>query len=297
MEVRVLKYFLAVVREESVTRAAEFLHITQPTLSRQLLQLEEETGVKLFIRGMRRIKLTNEGILLRRRAEEIIALIDKTEKELIEREEMIDGVVSVGCGELAGVQVLADLLAAFMTKHPFVTYDVYTANADQIKERMDQGVTDIGLLLEPVDIDKYEFVRLNERKRWVVVMKATDPLAKKTAVNAADLVNQSIIMVKRPKIQSELASWFGDYFPELNIRFMSNMSTNAAIMVEKGLGYALVIEGSLPFWDKAKICYRPLAPELSATTVFAWKRQQPFSVASSEFIKYVKDRFYVNKKL
>jgi DNA-binding transcriptional LysR family regulator len=288
MEIRVLHYFLTVVREESITKAADALHITQPTLSRQLAQLEEEIGVKLFSRGTRKITLTNGGILLRRRAEEIAELIDKTEKELTEQEEMIDGKVSVGCGELAAVQVLGDLFAFFSQKYPLVSYDLYTANADQVKERMDRGLTDIGLLLEPVDIERYDFVRLEIKEKWVVVMRPDDPLAKRKYVTAKDLEKLPIIMARRPSVQGELASWFGDRFKNLHIPFSSNLSTNAAIMVQKGLGYALVIEGSLPFLDKSAICYKPLHPKLTATTVLAWKRQQPFSLAATKFIECAK---------
>ena len=134
MELRVLKYFLTVVREENITKAANVLHITQPTLSRQLAQLEEDIGVKLFNRGTRKISLTNEGMLLRRRAEEIISLVDKT--ELNEQDEMLDGVISLGCGELSSVSTLADILAGFKKKHPLIVYDLYTANADEIKGKL-----------------------------------------------------------------------------------------------------------------------------------------------------------------
>lgn len=288
METRVLRYFLTVIREESITKAAEVLHITQPTLSRQLAQLEDEIGVKLFSRGTRKITLTNEGLLLRRRAEEIIELMDKTQKELIEQEEMIEGTIALGCGELAAVRLLPDLFASFSKKYPHVNYDLYTANADQVKERMERGLIDVGLLLEPVDIDKYDFIRLDIKERWVVIMRPDDPLAVKDCVSAADLKKLPIIITRRPRVRNELANWFGNSFKNLHILFTSNMSTNAAIMVQNGLGYALVIEGSLPFWDKSNICYRPLSPELTGTTVFAWKRDQPFSLAASKFIEHAK---------
>ena len=157
MEIRVLRYFLTVVREESITKASEVLHITQPTLSRQLAQMEEDIGVKLFDRGTRKIKLTNEGILLRRRAEEILQLVDKTEKELVEQEEQVEGKISIGCGEIAAVQLLPKIIESFRRKYPRVTFDIFTATADLVKEQMEKGLLDIGLLLEPVDMEKYEF--------------------------------------------------------------------------------------------------------------------------------------------
>lgn len=288
MEIRVLRYFLTVVREESITKAAEVLHITQPTLSRQLSQMEEEVGVKLFIRGTRKITLTNEGILLRRRAEEILQLVDKTEKELIEQEEQIEGKITIGCGELASVQILPALFETFSKKYPCVSYDLHTANADFVKEQMDKGLIDIGLLLEPVDIEKYDFIRLNIKEKWVVLMQPEDRLSKQECITAEDLSKFPLILPRRLNVQSELASWFGDYYKDLNVLFTSNLSTNAAIMVKYGLAYALVIEGSIPFLDNAEITYRPLFPELSSTCVLAWKRQQPFSLAATKFIEHFK---------
>ena len=289
MEVRILRYFLAVAREENITKAAEILHITQPTLSRQLNQLEEEVGVRLFERGSRKIVLTNEGLLLRRRAEEIIALVDKTERELIIQEEVLEGTISIGCGELQAVQVLPELFRSFSEKYPQVNYDLFTANADQVKEQMEAGILDIGLLLEPINIDKYNFIRLPVKERWMVLMRPDDPLAQKEWVTAQDLERLPIIMARRSNVQNELANWFGSRFQNLHILFKSNFSTNAAIMVQDGLGYALIVEGVTGnLWDQNKICSRPLYPELLSTCVLAWKRQQPFSKATTKFLEHIK---------
>ncbi len=288
MEIRVLRYFLTVVREQSITKAAEVLHITQPTLSRQLAQLEEEIGIKLFDRGSRKISLTNEGLLLRRRAEEILQLVDKTEKELIEQDEQIEGKITVGCGEIASVQLLPDLFDSFHKKYPLVSFDIYTATADNVKEQMDRGLVDIGLLLEPIDIEKYDFIRLDMKEQWVVVMRPDSPLAEKEYVTAKELSELPLILPRRLKVQSELASWFGDYYNNLNVLFTSNLNTNAAVMVSKGLAYSIVVEGMMPFWDQSKITYRPLYPSLTATSVLAWKRGQPFSLAATKFIDHIK---------
>ena len=288
MEIRVLRYFLTVVREESITKAADVLHITQPTLSRQLSQMEEEVGVKLFNRGSRRITLTNEGILLRRRAEEILQLVDKTEKELIEQEEQVEGKISIGCGEIAAVQVLPNLIKTFREKYPQVTFDIFTATADLVKEQMDKGLLDIGLLLEPVDMEKYDFIRLEVKEKWVVLMRPDSPLAEKESVTAKDLSALPLILPRRMNVQNELASWFGNYYDTLNVVFTSNLSTNSAVMVTGGLAYSLVIEGAVPFWDRSKVTYRPLAPSLTATSVLAWKRGQPFSLAAAKFIEHIK---------
>ncbi len=288
MEIRVLRYFLTVVREQSITKAAAVLHITQPTLSRQLAQLEEGVGVKLFDRGTRKIHLTNEGILLRRRAEEILQLVDKTERELIEQEEQVEGKITVGCGEIASVQLLPDLFESFHIKYPRANFDLYTATADQVKIQMDRGLVDVGLLLEPIDIEKYDFIRLDKKDRWVVLMRPDDPLAEKEYITANDLSRLPLILPHRMQVQSELASWFGDHYENLNVLFTSNLSTNAAIMVHRGLAYSIVIEGAVPFWDQAKITYRPLYPDLTASSVLAWKRDQPFSLAATKFIGHLK---------
>ena len=288
MEIRVLRYFLAVVREESITKASEMLHITQPTLSRQLSQMEEEIGVKLFDRGTRKIKLTNEGILLRRRAEEILQLVDKTERELVEQEEQVEGKVAIGCGEIASVRLLPELFRSFRGKYPGVSFDLFTATADLVKEQMDKGLLDIGLLLEPVDVEKYDFFRFDMKENWVVLMRPDDPLAERESITAKDLALLPLILPRRSAVQSELANWFGDYYNKLDVVFTSNLNTNGAIMVEDGLAYSIVIEGAVSLWDQKRVTFRPLSPALTATSVFAWKRGQPFSLAATKFIEYAK---------
>lgn len=297
MELRVLRYFLTVVREESITKASEVLHITQPTLSRQLAQLEEEVGVRLFERGSRKISLTNEGLLLRRRAEEILQLVDKTERELVEQDEQVEGKIVIGCGEMASVQLLADLFSSFHEKYPRVRFELYTATADHVKERMDRGLIDLGLLLEPIDMEKYEFIRLGMQERWVVLMRPQDALAQKESVTAKDLCEVPLILPRRLRVQSELASWFGDFYEHLNVLFTSTLSTNAAVMVSRGLAYSLVIEGSVSFWDQSKITYRPLSPSLTATSVLAWKSKQPFSLATTKFLSHIKGSFGAEKEV
>ena len=307
METRVLKYFLAVAREENITKAAEQLHITQPTLSRQLAQLEEELGVHLFERGTRRTTLTSEGLLLRRRAEEIVELMDKTERELAEQEELVDGTVSIGWGELESVKFVASMLRAFSEKYPLVRYRLYSANAerafsekyplvryrlfsanaDHLKSQIDRGLLDAGLLLEPADISKYEFVRLGVTERWAAVTLPDDPLAALESVRPDDLRGRRLIIPFRQNVQSELFNWLGGIYDEKNIICVSNMSTNAAIMVRAGFGCMLTIEGSLPYIDHNELAVRPL-DGFTSTSVLAWKREQPFSPAVTKFIEFVK---------
>lgn len=288
MEIRVLRYFLTVAQEENITKAANALHITQPALSRQIAQMEEEMGVRLFERSTRRLTLTNEGLLLRRRAEEILELVDKTQKELAVQEELIEGTVCIGCGDLAAVQALPELFRAFNQCYPAVSFDLYTATADYVKERMDLGLTDAGLLLEPINIEKYDYIRLNRKEQWVAVMTPDSPLAKLSKIRPSDLKNLPLILPRRENIKSELAGWFGKDFSKLNILFTSNLPSSSSIMVYGRLAYAIVIQGSIAFWDKEKIVCRPLDPPLTATSVLAWKRRQPFSPAAAKFIDYAR---------
>lgn len=288
IETRLLHYYLTVAREQNITNAAKVLHITQPTLSRQMAMLEDEIGAKLFVRGSRPLTLTDEGHLLRRRAEEILELLEKTELEVSAREEQVEGTVSVGCGELASVRMLTEMIAEFSQRYPRVSFDMYTANADQIKRRMDEGLTDIGLLLEPADMERYEYIRMPVKERWAAVMPAGVPLAKRECVTAESLAEIPVIMPSRQKVHDEVANWFGSFYGKLHISGFSNLSTNAAMMVRAGLGYALIVEGALPFLDQSEVCMVPLHPELTATSVLAWKRGQPFPTAAERFIKFAK---------
>ena len=288
MEIRVLRYFLTVVREESITKAAQALHITQPTLSRQLAQMEQSMGVKLFVRGTRKIVLTNEGMLLRRRAEEILELVDKTERELAEQDEQVEGIVAIGCGDLKSVQKLPGLIRTFHEKYPLVTFDLYTATADHIKERMDRGLTDIGLLLEPVDLEKYDFIRLAGEEQCVVTMHPDAPLASKEYIRPEDLTGVPLIMPKRATIQGEIASWFGDYYDRIHVLFTSNLPASSGVMANQRLAYSINTCGSVDFWDRTKLTSRPLMPPLTSTCALAWKRHQPFGTAAEKFISHVK---------
>ncbi len=289
MEIRVLKYFLAVAREENITKAAEILHITQPTLSRQLSQLEEETGVKLFERGTRKIHLTNEGILLRRRAEEIVDLVDKTEKELMEQDEYVDGHISIGCGITSACNLLADIIKAFSNKYPLVKFDVYTENADVVKEKMNKGLIDVGLLLEPVEIDTFDFIRLDVKEQEVLLTAPDSPLAQKEYITADDLKNIPLLMPRRQSIQNEIISWFGEGFDKFNVMCTNNFADSSLAMVKNGFGCLITLDGAVPFLDEREICKIPLKPELYFTSVLAWKRHQPFSLAATKFIDFIKE--------
>lgn len=260
MELRTLHYFLMVAREENVTRAASALHLSQPTLSRQLAQMEEELGVKLFERGKRKITLTAEGILLHRRAQEILELVGKTEQELAEQDAVMEGTMAVGCGDLDALQLLPGVFRSFHEKYPRVRFDLYTGTADHIKERMESGLTDIGLLLEPVDIDKYQYLRMPVAERWVVAMSPDAPLAAREAVTPEDLRGQPLILPRRSNTQNEVVNWLGGCYDPQQVLFTSNLPSGSSAIAASGLAYSINIEGTLRSRDPAVLVCRPLSP-------------------------------------
>lgn len=288
METRLLRYFLTVAHEENITRAAEVLHITQPTLSRQLVQLEEETGVTLFIRGKRKITLTPEGMLLRRRAEEILSLVNKTEKELLQQDALLEGTISIGCGELNSVNLLAQIIKDFKALYPKVKFNLHTGNSDRLKEQLEQGLIDIALLLEPVSIEKYDFLRLPVKERWGVIMPTGCALAAKKSITARDLTGLPLITDRRATINNELNNWIGRELRNLNIVFTTDLAANAILMVTSGLAYQLTLENPVPALDGTRVTFRPLEPELSFGTLLAWKRYAPGSPAAEKFISHAK---------
>lgn len=288
MDIRVLRYFLTVVREENISRAAQMLFITQPTLSRQLQELEKELNTKLFIRGKSRITLTESGILLRRRAEELVELADKTERELLTKDETVSGTISIGCGESMAVKTLAELIDAFSSQYPEVVFDVYTGAADYIKEQIDRGIIDIGLLMEPIEIEKYEYIRLQQTERWGVLMRSDNPLCAKDVVTVSDIKEIPLIIPRRIGPQSVIRSWFGDDFDKLRVTSTCNLVANSARLTLMGTGSVITIEGSVDMYENSRLCFKPFCPELTNTSVLAWKKYQPFGKAATRFIEYIK---------
>ncbi len=287
MEIRVLKYFLTIAREENITRAAEQLHITQPTLSRQIMQLEEELGVRLFQRNRVNVVLTEEGRLLRRRAQEILELADKAEQEIIQNRETVAGEIGIGCGETRNMECLSRLMATFRNKYPDVVFNIYTANADDVKERLENGTLDFGLLMEPVEISRYNFVRMPLQERWSVLMRRDSPLAEKETITPADLVGIPLIISKRQSVRNELENWFGEYYRQMQIVATTNLSySNRSIMVENHVGVALAHEFE---FHGDTLCQRPLSPEIGNRSVLVWRKEQVFSSAVTKFIEHIRE--------
>ena len=287
MELRVLKYFLMVAKEQSFTKAAEQLHITQPTLSRQLAQLEDELSTPLFVRTGRNITLTQEGILLKRRALEIIDLEERTIEELQGADEYVEGTVTIGCGEFAVVEKLAEICRRFKAKYPLVQIAIHTATADMIYEMMNKGLVDVGLFMEPVDTEDLEYIRITGSDHWVVSMRPDDELASHEYITKQDLIDKPLIIPERVNVQSELANWFGKDFDRIQIAFTSNLGTNAGVMAMAGLGYPVSIEGAARYWRKDLLVQRRLYPVITANTVIAWRRNIPNSQAVNKFIEEI----------
>ncbi|MDO4288578.1 MAG: LysR family transcriptional regulator [Eubacterium sp.] len=286
MELRVLQYFLTVVREENISRAAEVLHITQPTLSRQIAQLEEELGAKLFVRG-RHLTLTDAGIMLKRRAEEMDALVTKIEREF-ENEKDLGGVISIGSGGLSASYKLPEAMAAFREKYPRVQFQFYTNSAEYVKERLDQGLLDFGLLLEPVDVTRYEYLRMNKTEKWGLLLQTDHPLACKDYIEARDLLGIPLITTDRSSLQKELENWLGFTFSELDIFATYNIVTNVAMVVDCGLAAALTIEGAVNLFQNDRLVFKPLYPAMTMTSVLAWKKFQPYFGAAARFLELLK---------
>lgn len=286
MELRVLKYFLAVAREENITRAAALLHLTQPTLSRQLMQLEEELGVKLFRRSQYRIILTQEGVLLRRRAQELVDLAEKTALEFACRETELMGEISVGAGETRSMTFLSQAIRTFRARHPKVTFRIFSANADYVKERLDLGLLDMGLLTEPVDVGRYAFCRMKERDLWGVLVRADAPLAAQERVGPEDLAQIPLIISGRESVQQELASWFREYWEKLEIAATFNLGLNVANMVRCGVGAALTFDLNLAFED---LRFLPLSPPMETGTVLVWKKDTVLTPVAEAFRQHIKN--------
>ena len=288
MDLRLLRYFLTVANEQSFTKAAEQLHITQPTLSRQMAAFEEDLGITLFIRNGKKISLTDEGILLKRRALEILNLEERTLEELKGKEEVVEGTITIGCGEFAAVETLAKICKTYKEKYPLVQIVLHTATADAVYEMMNKGLVDIALFMEPVDTEGLDYIRITDCDHWCVGMRPDDPLAEKEFIKKEDLIGKPLILPERMNVQSELANWFGKDFSKLQIAFTSNLGTNAGVMAANGLGYPISIEGAATkYWREDILVQRRITPEITTSTVIAWRRNIPYSLAVRKMIEEI----------
>ncbi len=284
MELRVLNYFLMTAQEENITKAAQLLHITQPTLSRQLMQLEDELGVKLFERSSHSIVLTNDGMLLKRRAQELVSLAEKTKNELTSEKEL-SGEIEIGSGEFMSFSFLADIVSEFSKQNPNVHFKLHSGNADTVKERLESGVLDLGMLSDPVDISKYEFIRLPQKERWGVIAHKDFAISKKECVTPDDLAGLPVIMPYRRLVREEIKNWLGVSYDKISVFAVYDLLYNAAVMARKKMGVIFSIELESKF-DGLK--FIPLAPKLEFGSVLVWKKNQIQSAVSVAFIDFAK---------
>lgn len=295
MEIRVLRYFLAIAREGSITNAASLLHLTQPTLSRQIKDLEEELGQKLFTRGSHNMTLTAEGMLLRKRAKEIISMVDKTQAEFNSMEDVIGGDIYIGGGETDAVRLIAGTAKELRDAYPNIHYHLYSGNAEDVTERLDKGLLDFGILIQPADISKYDYLNIPAKDTWGVVMRKDSILAKKQSINREDLLDVPLICsrqaISQEQSKNEFVRWFGDDFDKLNIVTTFNLMYNAAIMVDAGVGYAVTIDKIANTSESSSLCFRPLEPRLDSGLNIIWKKYQVFSSAAEMFLERLRKNF------
>ena len=289
MELRVLRYFIEVARTQNITAAAERLHITQPTLSKQLMDLEDELGAKLFERGKRRTTLTEDGMLLFQRAKEIVALADLTESAFRSTDERIAGDIAIGCGETEGMRLLVDAMKEMRAAHPGVTFRLSSGNFEDISDRLDGGLVDFGLFVGDAAVAKYDYIKLPHSDAWGLLMRTDNALAERAAVRTQDLDGLALLCSRQAVQSNELAGWLGREFGELDIVATYNLIHNATYMVEAGMGCAVSIEG-LVNTSGTGLVFRPFEPSLTARLSFAWKRGRQLSRAAAEFLKLLQSK-------
>lgn len=294
MDIRILRNFLTVCREKNITRAAETLHIAQPSLSKQLMDLENEIGKQLLIRGKRKISLTEEGILLRKRAEEVVELYDKMEREMKADSQEICGTIGIGG---APTYDLLKVASQMREKYPDVQFDFYMNEETEVIERLDHGTLDFAVILEPVDTLKYESMSLSESYHWGVVMPVDCEFASNTCVTPEQLCKMPIIMHKRAGLQRTISNWAGTEIEKLNIAATYNvMNGNPIKYVNSRLGYLLTTEELLPESLENSVCFKPLSPALEIHFSLVWKRHAVFSRTAEYFLNEAKDRFCKNEE-
>ena len=292
MELRVLQYFLAVAREQSIIRAAESLHLSQPTLSTQIKAMEEELGKQLLIRGTkgsRKVTLTEEGMILRKRAEEILNLVQKTEREITLSDQIIVGDVYIGTGETDAIRIMAKAARELYKTYPGIHYHIASGNSDFVLEQLDKGLIDFGMIFGSVDHAKYNSIPLPYKDTWGVLMRKDSPLAEKETVSPEDLWDKPLIVSRQEVDRGTLPAWIKREISEIEIVATYNLLFNASLMVEEGLGYAIGFDKIINTSDNSNLCFRPLSPKREAGMSIIWKKYQVFSKASEKFMEKINE--------
>lgn len=284
MEIRVLRYFLTVAREENITRAAEKLHITQPTLSRQLHQLEDELGKQLLKRGNHDVKLTADGMLLRKRAEEILDLVEKTETEITAKNEDISGDIYIGAGETDAVRIIAKIVQNIQREHPKITFHNISCDSIDVIDKLNKGLIDFGVLFEPSNYTNFEHIKFPVHDTWGVLMRRDSDLAENEFITSEMLIDRSLILSRQMMNGLDLSEWLGIPQEKIKISATSNLIFNGSLLVDEGMGYAITLDKLINCTGDSNLCFRPLYPYKSAQMYLVWKKYQIFSKAAERFL-------------
>lgn len=292
MEIRVLNYFLAVAREQSIIRAAKSLHLSQPILSTQIRNMEKELGKQLLIRGTkgsRKVTLTEEDMILKKRAEEILNLVDKTEKEITLSDHVIAGDVYIGAGETDAVRLLAKAAKEIQSRYPGIHYHISSGNVEFVLEQLDKGLIDFGLVFGHVDFDKYNAIKIPVKDTWGVLMRKDSELAHQNTITPEDLRNKPLIISHQKNQSGEFSFWLNCNIDQLNIVATYNLLFNASLLVDEGLGYAIGLDKIINMGENSNLCFRPLAPVVEAELSIIWKKYQVFSKPAEQFMIKIKE--------
>ena len=292
MELRVLNYFLAIAREQSIVHAAESLHLSQPTLSTQIKNLEQELGKQLFIRGTkgsRKVTLTEEGMILRKRAEEILELVKKAETEIKMNDDIVVGDIYIGTGETDGVRLIAKAAKLLQNQYPGISYHISSGNASLVSEYLDKGLIDFGIVFGDVDLTKYNALDLPYEDTWGILMRRDSTLAEKDSITPEDLYEAPLILSQQEAQGGILTKWIGREPSQLNITATYNLIFNASLLVDEGLGYAIGLDKIINTTGDSNLCFRPLNPQLTASMSMIWKKYQVFSKPAEKFLEVLRE--------
>lgn len=284
IETRLLYYFLAIAREQSITKAAETLHITQPTLSKQMMELEAQLGKQLMVRGKKRITLTEEGAYLRSQAQEMINLMEKTESAFHAGEEFVNGDIYFGCGETPSMEFIVNIFEKLQEDYPQIHFHLYSGDSEAVMERLEKGLLDMGLLLGPIQHEKYDYLNLKRCDTYGLLVPQNCELAEKGAITREELMKLPLIFPDQPYYGRQQLDWFGADYKSLNITATYNLIYNATFMVERGIGYALCLQDLVNLNGRRNLAFLPLIPALKVDLYVVTKKYQTFSPAAKIFM-------------
>lgn len=293
MELRVLKYFIEVAHEKNISRAAKKLHISQPALSKQIKQLEEELGRKLFKRKSFSVELTAEGILLSRRAEDLLEMENKIKMEFETMNEDVAGDIYIGCAESDSMKYFVRIAKDLQDTYPKICYHLYSGNYEDVYYRLDNGLLDFYITMQSIDVSKYEYLMLPSPDIWGIIMRKDDPMAKKERITLEDLQNLPLI-ISREGMREEYPKWFRNEFKKFHVKATFNLIYNATIMVKERIGYAISIDKLINTSENSELCFRPLYPELKSELRFIWKKHQIFNTPAKLLLQKMQDLYSEN---